>query len=527
MSFLVAGTSSDAGKSLVTAGLCRAARRRGIDVVPFKAQNMSNNSMVVADGEIGRAQYLQAIAAGVTPSTIMNPVLLKPGSDRRSHVIVRGKPAGELEAGEYATGRRHLAEAAPAAYRELAAAYDLVICEGAGSPAEINLREGDYTNMGLARAFNLPVVLVGDIDRGGVLASIYGTWGLLDDDDDRGLLAGYLINKFRGDQSMLDPGLHEITRRTGLPSFGVLPWLPGMWVDGEDALEVARWRGESVVEGPSTCHGPRSSDAAGSGTGGAAGSGTGGAAGSGTGDVTVAVIRLPRISNATDVDALAAEPGVHVQVTTDPAVVAAADLAVLPGSRATLHDLGWLRETGVADALLARAAAERPILGICGGFQMLCVTITDPVESGSDSPIDGLGLLPADVRFEDEKVLGRPRGQWRGVPVEGYEIHHGRIHPRDDDRWLSLRAQRAASKPPAREEFLGGLRVGQTWGTMWHGALESDAFRRAWLGAIAEATGREWTPSAAPGFAERREIMLETMADALEEHTDVARMLAL
>ncbi len=475
MSFLVAGTSSDAGKSLITAGLCRAARRRGLDVVPFKAQNMSNNSMVVADGEIGRAQYLQAIAAGVTPSTAMNPVLLKPGSDRRAHVILRGQPAGELRAGEYATGRRLLAQAAHDAYRELAAAHDLVICEGAGSPAEINLREGDYTNMGLARAFTLPVLLVGDIDRGGVLASIYGTWALLDTED-RALLAGYLINKFRGDQAVLDPGLDELTRRCGLPNFGVVPWLPGMWVDGEDALEVARWRGEEKADG----------------------------------GLTVAVIRMPRISNATDVDALAAEPGVHVSVTTNPAEVAAADLAVLPGSRATLHDLAWLRETGLAEAVTARAAAGRPVLGICGGFQMLARAIVDPVESGDDTPVPGLGLLPVDVRFEAEKVLGRPKGQWRGVPVEGYEIHHGRVHP-------STRG----------EEFLGGVRVGQTWGTMWHGALESDDFRRAWLAVVAQAAGRDWTPSAAPGFAQRREMMLEAVADALEEHADVERILSL
>lgn len=475
MSFLVAGTSSDAGKSLITAGLCRAARRRGIDVVPFKAQNMSNNSMVVADGEIGRAQYLQAIAAGITPSTAMNPVLLKPGSDRRAHVILRGRPAGELRAGEYATGRRLLAEAAHEAYRELADRHDLVICEGAGSPAEINLREGDYTNMGLARAFDLPVLLVGDIDRGGVLASIYGTWALLDTED-RALLAGYLINKFRGDQAILDPGLHELTRRCGLRSLGVVPWLPGMWVDGEDALEVARWRGEEKADG----------------------------------GLTVAVIRMPRISNATDVDALAAEPGVHVSVTTNPAVVAAADLAVLPGSRATLHDLAWLRETGLAEAVAARAAAGRPVLGICGGFQMLARAILDPVESGDDTPVPGLGLLPVDVRFEAEKVLGRPKGEWRGVPVEGYEIHHGRIHP-----------------SPGNEEFLGGVRVEQTWGTMWHGALESDAFRHAWLAEVARAAGSAWVASQAPGFAERRELMLDAVADALDEHADLERILQL
>ena len=477
MSFLVAGTSSDAGKSLITAGLCRAARRRGISVAPFKAQNMSNNSMVVADGEIGRAQYLQAIAAGVPPSSILNPVLLKPGSDRRSHVIVRGKPAGELAAGEDATGRRHLAEAAHAAYRELAAAYDLVICEGAGSPAEINLREGDYTNMGLARAFDLPVVVVGDIDRGGVLASIYGTWGLLDGED-RSLLAGYLINKFRGDQSILEPGLAEISLRTGLPCVGVVPWLAGMWVDGEDALEVARWRSESKADG----------------------------------GLTVAVVRLPRISNSTDVDALAAEPGIHVSVTTDPAEVAAADLAVLPGSRATLNDLAWLRSRGLADALEERAAAGRPVLGICGGFQMLGATIIDPVESGHGAPVNGLGLLPIDVRFHSEKVLGRPVGQWRGVPVEGYEIHHGRPATREDVE---------------AEEFLGGIRVGEVWGTMWHGAFESDAFRRAWLATIAEAVGRDWVVSEAPGFAERREAMLDEVADALEAHADVDTILAL
>ena len=263
---LIAGTSSDAGKSLFVTGLCRVARRRGIDVAPFKSQNMSNNSMVCLDGsEIGRAQYLQATAAGVTPSSLLNPVLLKPGTDRRSFVVLRGQPHGTLEAGEYATSRRHLADAAYAAYEELAATHELIICEGAGSPAEINLRKGDYTNMGLARQFDLPTVLVGDIDRGGVLASIYGTWALLDDAD-RALLAGYVINKFRGDQSILDPGLDDISGRTGLTNFGVLPYLHGVWVDGEDALEVGRWRNDARDDS--------------------------------AGDLTVAVVRLPADGSA-------------------------------------------------------------------------------------------------------------------------------------------------------------------------------------------------------------------------------------
>ena len=239
---LVTGTSSDAGKSLVVTGLCRALARRGLRVAPFKSQNMSNNSMVCRDGsEIGRAQYLQAEAAGVEASSLHNPVLLKPGSDRRAFVVLRGQPAGELQAGEYATGRAHLAEAAFAAYEELAGGCDLVVAEGAGSPAEINLRRGDYVNMGLARRFDLPVMVVGDIDRGGILAALYGTWALLDDED-RALLKAFCINKFRGDESVLTSGLVEITRRTGVPFVGVLPWLEDVWLDSEDALSVGRWR---------------------------------------------------------------------------------------------------------------------------------------------------------------------------------------------------------------------------------------------------------------------------------------------
>lgn len=474
---LIAGTSSDAGKSLFVTGLCRVARRRGIDVAPFKAQNMSNNSMVCLDGsEIGRAQYLQAIAAGVTPSAVLNPVLLKPGTDRRSFVVLRGQPAGTLEAGEYATGRRHLAEAAFESYEELAARHELVICEGAGSPAEINLRVGDYTNMGLARRFGLPVALIGDIDRGGVLASIYGTWGLLDDQD-RALLAGYLINKFRGDEAVLAPGLDEISARTGLRNFGVLGWLEGVWIDGEDALEVGRWR-----------HDGRATDAS---------------------DLSVAVVRLPRISNATDVDALAQEPGVSVTVTTDPAEVALADLAVLPGSRSTLDDLAWLRRTGIAAAIETRAAQGRPVLGICGGYQMLARTIEDDVEGSGTEP--GLGLLPVDVRFHTDKVLATPRGSWRGLEVDGYEIHHGRCTP-----------------DPGHEPFLDGVHVGAAWGTMWHGALECDGFRRGWLEAIARDAGRDWRPrSGAVGFGAQRERMIETVADAIESSIDVEGLLGL
>ena len=480
---LITGTSSDAGKSLVVTGLCRVLARRGLSVAPFKSQNMSNHSMVCEDGaEIGRAQYLQAQAAGVPATSAMNPVLLKPGSDRRAHVVVRGRPAGELLAGEYATGRAHLAQAAFAAHEELAAEHDLVVCEGAGSPAEINLRSGDYVNLGLAQRFSMPTVLVGDIDRGGVLASLYGTWALVSDED-RPLLAAYLINKFRGDAAVLEPGLAEISRRTGMPSLGVLPWLQDVWLDSEDALSVGAWgEGEDGVVADRR--------------------------------LSVAVMRLPRTSNATDVDALAAEPGVDVRVTRDVDTAREADLLVLPGSRATISDLAWLRRSGLADVVHERAARGAPVLGICGGYQMLLDEIVDDGVEGSErasaATTPGLGLLPGRVVFRQDKVLARPHGTWRGHAVEGYEIHHGVVDP------------------DGGEDFPGGHAVGPVRGSIWHGTLECDGFRRALLDDVAAATGSRWSARAgAPPFATRREGMIDILADALETHVDVDALLAL
>ncbi|MFC8502856.1 cobyric acid synthase [Pedococcus sp. NPDC057267] len=470
---LVCGTSSDAGKSLVVTGLCRAWARAGVDVVPFKSQNMSNNSMVCADGsEIGRAQWLQAQAAQVEASSLMNPVLLKPGSDRRAFVVVRGRPAGELQAGEYATGRRHLAEAAYAAFEELAGSHHLVVCEGAGSPAEVNLRAGDYTNMGLARRFGLPTLVVADIDRGGALAALVGTWELLEPQD-RVLMAGYVVNKFRGDEDVLAPGLAVVSERTGMPWLGTLPWLEDVWLDSEDALSTARW-----VPGDGT-----------------------------TPSLRVAVVRFPRASNATDVDALAAEPGVEVRVTTDTSVCRDADLLVLPGSRSTVSDLAWLRQRGLAGVVLERVRAQRPVLGVCGGYEMLGTRIVDTVESGV-GVVDGLGALPATTVFGPDKVLGRPTGAWQGHDVAGYEIHHGVV--------------------TAEPSFPGGTRAGSTYGTIWHGTLECDGFRRALLTEVAHATGSPWraAPDARP-FAARREAMVDALADAVTEHLDLDALLDL
>jgi adenosylcobyric acid synthase len=487
---LVAGTSSDAGKSLVTAGLCRWLARQGVSVAPFKSQNMSNNSMVCADGsEIGRAQWVQAVACGVAPEAAMNPVLLKPGSDRRSHVVLMGQSCGNLEAGEWATGRKVLAQKAFEAFRDLSLRFDVVIAEGAGSPSEINLREGDYVNMGLVRVFDLPVVVVGDIDRGGVLAAMYGTLALLDEAD-QAHIRGWIVNKFRGDLSVLEPGLRMLEERTSRPVLGTLPFLYDVWLDGEDALAISGWSGGSsaATSAESSVHTT----------------------------LSVAVVRFPRVSNATDVDALAAEPGVDVRVTADAEVIAGADLVVLPGSRATLSDLEWMRSRGLDRAVLSRAAAGRPVLGICGGYQMLAESIddSDGVESDSAQTVDGLGLLPIRVRFDMDKHLGRPVGQWRGNAVKAYEIHHG----------VAVRTLDGVEAKP----FLDGWQCGSVWGTTWHGALENDMFRRVFLTEVASQAGVRWrADSNSQGFATRRESMLDRLADAIDQHLDTPALLAL
>ena len=476
---LVAGTGSDAGKSVLVAGLCRWLARQGVKVAPFKAQNMSLNSFVTLDGaEIGRAQAMQAAAAGIEPSADMNPVLLKPGSDRRSQVVVLGHPEAEADAVGYRAHAPRLRQVALDSLARLRDAYDVVICEGAGSPAEINLRETDVANMGLARAAGLPVIVTGDIDRGGVFAAMYGTLALLSPED-QALICGFVINKFRGAPELLDSGLTMLRQLTGRPVYGVLPWQEGLWLDAEDSLSLST---RDVEPGPF-----------------------------GTKDfLRVAVVRLPRISNFTDVDALAAEPGVLVRFATSPADLADADLVVLPGSRATVSDLAWLRDRGLATAVTGRARAGRPVLGICGGYQMLAGQIEDEVESRR-GVVDGLGLLPVRVRFGAEKILGRPRGTALGAPVAGYEIHHGIAEVTDP----------AGS---GTEAFLDGCRRGPVWGTSWHGALENDEFRRRFLAEVAALAGRGFRPAPGTSFAAIREERLDVLADLVTAHLDTAAL---
>ncbi len=468
---LVAGTTSDAGKSVVTAGLCRWLARQGVRVAPFKAQNMSLNSMVTADGgEIGRAQAMQAAAARVPAEAAMNPVLLKPGSDRHSHVVVLGRPYAEADALSYRELKGALLDVATDALAGLRARFDVVICEGAGSPAEVNLRAGDLANMGLARAAGLPVIVVGDIDRGGVLAHFAGTLGVLEPQDQRHI-AGFVVNKFRGDPALLAPGLEWLETATGRPTLGVLPWREGLWLDVEDSLDLDR---RAVATGAPV----------------------------GDEVLRIAVVRLPRMSNVTDADALSAEPGVEVRIVTSPGALADADLVVLPGSRATVSDLNWLRDNGFERALHERAVAGRPIIGICGGVQLLGTSIVDGVESGAGY-VEGLGLLPVTTRYAPEKVLSLPRGQWHGHDVTAYAIHHGRV------------------TVESGEPFLDGAQVGCVWGTTWHGIFENDGFRRAFLSRVANDAGRRWLPGTV-AFADVREARLDALGDLVEQHLDTA-----
>ncbi|HEY7174782.1 MAG TPA: cobyric acid synthase [Micromonosporaceae bacterium] len=490
---LVAGTTSDAGKSMLVAGICRYLHRQGVRVAPFKAQNMSNNSVVVLDdggnasggnegGEIGRAQALQAAACGLAPSVAFNPVLLKPGGDMRSQVVVRGHAIGDIGATDFTgTSRASLATVAYETFDDLRRRFDVVIAEGAGSPTEINLRASDYVNMGLARHGKVPVIVVADIDRGGAFAALHGTVALLDRAD-QALIAGFVVNKFRGDVGLLAPGVDMLNKVTGRPTYGVVPWHDDVWLDAEDSLAYPDGR---VLGRPAPPVGAEW--------------------------LRIVAIRLPHISNATDLEAFAVEAGVTVRLTTHPADLVDADLVVLPGTKATVEDLAWLRTTGLAAAVQRHVDAGRPLLGVCGGFQMLARTIHDDVESRRGR-VPGLGLLPIDVSFAAEKTVRRAQGSGLGCEVRGYEIHHGYLSDAAPDLPPLIRRTDGTSD---------GAALGCVYGTHWHGAFESDAFRRAFLVAAARDAGRTgFRPPPSTVFADRREHLLDLLGDLVEEHLD-------
>ena len=413
---MIQGTMSGAGKSLITAGLCRIFHRRGYRVAPFKSQNMALNSFITKDGlEMGRAQVMQAESAGIEPDADMNPILLKPTNDTGSQVIVNGQAIGDMSAREYFQYKKELIPHIRAAFRRLEEKADLIIVEGAGSPAEINLRENDIVNMGLAQMLDAPVLLVGDIDRGGVFAQLYGTVALLEPEE-RSRIAGLIINKFRGDKSILDPGIREIVQRTGIGMLGVIPYMD-LHLEDEDSLS-------SRLES----RGSRQ-------------------------DLCISVIRFPRISNFTDMNIFDEFGDVCVRYVTRPCELQNSDLVILPGSKNTISDLRWLRENGMAEKITRMAADGMPIIGICGGFQMLGKSVEDPfhVETEPDEPPEeqGLCLLPVKTHMEAEKTTLQVRGALPsmeglfqplgGLEYEGYEIHMGRTMPADESGAAPLR----------------------------------------------------------------------------------------
>jgi adenosylcobyric acid synthase len=487
---LVAGTASDAGKSFIVAGLCRLLARRGVRVAPFKAQNMSLNAVATSDGsEIGHAQWLQAVAASVEPEAAMNPVLLKPTSERSSQVVVRGVPAGVWSAAEFQDAKARLFPQVLEALADLRSRFDVVLCEGAGSPAEINLLDGDIVNLRLAVAADLPAIVVGDIDRGGVFAALYGTVALLPDEL-RATVQGFVINKFRGDPALLGRATADLKARCGVPTLGVVPVVAGADMDAEDSLALERWSTDPHTAGAGE-------------------------------ELDVAVVRFPHIANFGDVDPLRIEPGVSVRFVRRTTELGSPDLVVLPGSKATRADLEWFRQGGLAAAVDSCGA---PIVAICAGVQMAGLSIDDPTGAeGQPGSVAGLGWLPVTTRFEADKVLDRPVARAVGEPaagecVDGYRIHHGRVTATAGNRpWLV-----------AGDGTAIGWRHGRVVGTTLHGLFEADGFRAGVLGWAAGLAGRpERTSPTEPGFRAARLARLDRIADALEANLELDALFAL
>ena len=475
---MLQGTGSNVGKSMLVAGLCRAARRRGINVAPFKPQNMSNNAAVTAEGgEIGRAQALQARACGLRPSVHMNPVLLKPETDIGAQVVVQGRRLTSTAAADYAALKPRLMGAVLDSFHRLQGAHDLVIVEGAGSPAEVNLRANDIANMGFARAANCPVVLVGDIDRGGVIAQIIGTQVVLDPADGE-MIKGFLINKFRGDVNLFHDGYALIETQTGWPGFGIAPWFSEAWkLPAEDAVDLEGARNAGALH--------------------------------------IVCLCLSRIANFDDLDPLAQEPGVRLTMLgPGRAIPGDADLVILPGTKSTRGDLAFLRAQGWDLDLIAHHRRGGRILGICGGYQMLGATISDPhgIE-GAPGTSPGLGLLQLETVMTGDKRLTEVRAQHAasGQAFSGYEIHIGRSEGADRARPFA----RIEGQPE------GAVSAdGRVSGSYLHGMFADDGFRRAWLAEI----GAEASDLA---YDQAVEAALEALADHLEAHLDVPGLLAL
>lgn len=500
---MVQGTMSNAGKSLLAAGLCRIFKQDGYRVAPFKSQNMALNSFITEEGlEMGRAQVMQAEAAGIKPNVYMNPILLKPTNDTGSQVIVNGEVLGNMSAREYFAYKRSLFPDVMKAFDTLAEQYDIIVIEGAGSPAEINLKADDIVNMGMAKRAHAPVLLVGDIDRGGVFAQLYGTVELLDEDE-RTMIKGLIINKFRGDKTILDPGVTMLEEKTGIPVVGVAPYL-NIEVEDEDSLSDRFSRNGEV------------------------------------GLIDIAVIRVPRISNFTDFNPFESIDGVSLRYVHSVKELGNPDMIILPGTKNTMEDLLWMRQNGLEAAVLKAAAAGKVIFGVCGGYQMLGQTLSDPYGVEAGGQIKGMGLLPIDTVFAKEKTRTRVKGKFarlQGIleglsdtQLEGYEIHMGESIRKEDAGQMTEITNYAAHNETMSGTWAvkaDGAFKDNIYGTYVHGVFDKEEVAIRIVEGLAGAKGISMADINAVDYQAFKESQYDILAAALREHLDMDRIYAI
>ena len=489
---MVQGTMSNAGKSLLAAGLCRIFKQDGYRVAPFKSQNMALNSFITEDGlEMGRAQVMQAEAAGIKPSVLMNPILLKPTNDVGSQVIVNGEVLGTMSARDYFKYKKKLVPDIMKAYNALAEENDIIVIEGAGSPAEINLKDEDIVNMGMAKMAKAPVLLVGDIDRGGVFAQLIGTVELLEEDE-KAMVKGLIINKFRGDKTILDPGVEMLEERSRIPVVGVAPYLD-IQVEDEDSLTERFDRKQEA------------------------------------GVIDIAVIRTPRISNFTDFNPFESIPGVSLRYVKHPRDLHSPDMIILPGTKNTMGDLIWMRESGMEAAVLKEASRGKLIFGVCGGYQMLGETLSDPhgVENGGS--MKGMGLLPMETVFAEKKTRTRVQGHFEelsgvfaplsGAEVEGYEIHMGESILKENAGTVTRITDSVSGEKKEEGAFSGNV-----CGTYIHGIFDKEASAEAMIRVIGEKKGIDVENMTGVDFAAFKEQQYDILAAELRKHLDMKKI---
>ena len=489
---MIQGTMSNVGKSLITAGLCRILKQDGYKAAPFKSQNMSLNSYITKDGlEMGRAQVMQAEAAGIEPSVCMNPILLKPSSDTGSQVIINGKVLGNMSARDYFAYKKTLVPEIKKAFDALSRNNDIIVIEGAGSPAEINLKQDDIVNMGMAELVNAPVLLVGDIDRGGVFAQLTGTMMLLTEEEQK-RVKGMIINKFRGDKTILDPGIEMLEEKVQIPVVGVTPYMD-FELDDEDSLseKFDRKTKKELVD--------------------------------------IAVIRFPRISNFTDFNVFELIPNVSLRYVKTPGELGDPDMILLPGSKNTIEDLLWLRQSGLENMILKEASRGTIIFGICGGYQMLGEVLSDPHHVETGGMVKGMGLLPLDTVFSRQKTRSRVKGTFlklegdlyplSGAPFEGYEIHMG------------LSVQHGDAKPLTFFEDKGngvtklcGTWEGNVYGTYLHGIFDLSDTAEKIVRAIGEKKGIDLSGTPVTDYRKLKETQYDLLADELRKHLDMEKI---